>query len=58
MPLWLGQWSTHYGVIKMTQHATRNKQQVTSGFEMCFGLSTLGAGAKTSLEARCYNKED
>ena len=23
-----------------------------SGFEMCFGLSTLGAGAKTRLESR------
>ena len=37
--------------IKMAQHATRNMQQATLGFEMCFDKDpgALCAGAKTHL---------
>ena len=40
--------------LKNFHHAPffQNGLQAKSGFEMCFGPSTLGAGAKTRLESR------
>ena len=38
--------------LKFLHNAPFFQNGAKSGFEMCFGLSTLGAGAKTRLESR------
>ena len=38
--------------LKLLHNATFFQNGAKSGFEMCFGPSTLGAGAKTCLESR------
>ena len=38
--------------LKKLHHAPFFQNGAKSGFEMCFGPSTLGAGAKTRLESR------
>ena len=38
--------------LKILHNAPFFQNGAKSGFEMCFGLSTLGAGAKTRLESR------
>ena len=38
--------------LKSLHNAPFFQNGAKSGFEMCFGLSTLGAGAKTRLESR------
>ena len=41
-----------WGVNPKLHRAPFFQNGAQSGFEMCFGLSTLGAGAKTRLESR------